>query len=392
MNRNVMIIAGEPSGDMHAARLVVALRARGAKDIHLWGIGGDALQREGVEILQHVRSMAVMGVVEVLKRYRFFRGVFEAMLKEVQLRQPEAVILVDYPGFNMRFAQAVHAMGVHVIYYICPQVWAWNRHRIKKIAKIVDRLLVVFPFEVGLFSKTGLRVDYVGHPLVHDLEQARQEPLLALPWEGPLRVALLPGSRFQEVRRILPTMLAAARLLEREFSEKISFLIAAGTEENAMLVARMLKKTRMRPRKVQIVTGLTRQVLRQARTAMVTSGTATMEAALLGCPMIVVYKTSWLNYALARMLIHVPHIGMVNILAGTELCPEFIQTRATAKNLAAGLRPLLSDTTEYSEMTMGFNHISRCLGDADAALWAADLVIEELARARICLSAREKSS
>lgn len=381
MKPNIMIIAGEPSGDMHAAQLVDALRARGI-DANFWGIGGEELQKRGVELLQHVRDMAVMGIVEVLRNYRFFRAVLQQMVCEVQLRRPDLVILIDYPGFNLRLAQAIKPIGSKVVYYICPQVWAWHRSRVKKIASVVKRLLVIFPFEVGLFSKTGLAVDYVGHPLVPEICRIRREPILPLPWDSSLRIAILPGSREQEVRRILPTLLRAASLIESQF-EQSCFIVAAANDEMAMLITQTLKRVRHKPNRIKIVIGMARQILRQARAAWVTSGTATLEAALLGCPMVVVYKTSWLNYLLGRMLIRVPYIGMVNVLARTQLCQELIQGEAKPNQLAQSLSTLLSDSAEYNEMTMGFNQIARYLGNENAASKAAEIVAQELGQTSI---------
>ena len=205
MNKTVLLIAGEVSGDMHAAGLVRAVRAR-APDVRFVGIGGDELQAAGMEARYHVRDMAVMGLAEVLRRYGFFRRVFRDMVRTAQTLKPDLVVLVDYPGFNLRFAREVKRLGLHCLYYVCPQVWAWHRSRIRLMADVVDRLLAIFPFEPGVFEGTGLRVDFVGHPLVDVAARVRAEPLMELPWKGEPRVALLPGSRRQEIQRILPPM------------------------------------------------------------------------------------------------------------------------------------------------------------------------------------------
>jgi lipid-A-disaccharide synthase len=300
------------------------------------------------------------------------------MLAAAQERRPAAVLLVDYPGFNLRFAARAHALGLKVIYYICPQVWAWNRGRVPKMARVVDRLLAIFPFEKDVFRNTALPVDFVGHPLVTEARRAWAEPLADLPWQGAdPRVAILPGSRFHEVTRILPTMWSAAALLERRFPGA-GFIIAAPSEQVANWACGVLAGLRGGPRRWALVVGQTRQVLRQARGALVTSGTATIETALMRCPMAVVYKTSWLTYAFGRMVIRVPFLGMVNLVAGQGLCPEFIQHRATPLALAAGLEPALRDGPARTAMLAGLDRVIGALGEPGAAERAAGIVLKEL--------------
>ncbi|HBA85506.1 MAG TPA: lipid-A-disaccharide synthase [Verrucomicrobia bacterium] len=376
MRKSVLVIAGEISGDMHAARLVQAVRAKNP-DIDFWGIGGDRMREAGVETLYDVRDMAVLGLAEVLRRYGFFKKVFDCMVGLARERRPDLVLLVDYPGFNLRLAQKVHAMGIKVVYYICPQVWAWHRSRIPKMARMVDRLLVIFPFEVDVFAGTGLRTDFVGHPLVGEARRVLESPLKALPWPGEPRVALLPGSRRQEIERILPVMWAAAARLEKDVPG-IGFVIAAPSEEVAGLVRERLASLPAGPSRVEVLAGETRQVLRQAKAAMVASGTATVETALMGCPMLVVYKTALLTYWIGRQLIRVPFLGMVNIVAGRALCPEFIQGAATPEALAEAIKPLLSDTPQRIEMVAGLRQVAQALGREHGDELAGDILLEEL--------------
>lgn len=376
MTRRVLVVAGEISGDMHAAALVRELRARDP-GLEFFGIGGDRLQAEGVALLHHVREMAVLGLSEVLRRYGFFRRVFGEVLAAARARRPDLVLLVDYPGFNLRLAARLHALGLKVVYYVCPQVWAWHRSRIPKMARILDRLLVIFPFEAELFRGTGLPVDFVGHPLVDDLRAALAEPLAELPWRGAPRLALLPGSRRQEIERILPVMAAAAARLEQAFPE-LAVLVAAPGAEAARCAGDVLAASGLRLRACAVVPGVTRQVLRQAGAALVASGTATLETALLGCPMAVVYKTAALTYALGRCLVRIPHIGMVNIVAGSAVCPEFIQGAARPAALADAVAPLLGDTPQRAAMREGLREVARALGEGGAARRAAELVLREL--------------
>jgi lipid-A-disaccharide synthase len=372
----VMIIAGEVSGDMHAALLVRALKQT-RPDIKVYGVGGPQLRAAGVETLYDVGDMAVMGFTEVVRRLSFFRRVFHHLLGVARERQPDAIILVDYPGFNLRFAARTHAMGLKVIYYICPQVWAWNRRRIPHMAKIVDRLLAIFPFEKAVFASTSLKVDFVGHPLVDEIRETLNEPIVSLPWEGDLRIALLPGSRAQEIERILPALCGAAALIEARHPGA-SFIIPTPSAEIADAVRSLVGSLPRTPARLQIVTGQTRHVLRQATAALVTSGTATLESALLDCPTVVVYKASALTYFLARLLVRLPHIGIVNVIANRRICPEFIQADATPHNLATALLRLIEDDSARAEMRRGFEEVRTLLGPGGAAERAAELVLKEL--------------
>ncbi len=374
--RRFLIIAGEVSGDMQAARLVAAIR-RHLPGAEFYGIGGEEMRAAGVETFYDVRDMAVMGFSEVLRRLRFFSRVFHGMKALLQRRRPDAVILVDYPGFNLRFAAVAHAMGIHTIYYICPQVWAWHRSRIASMARIVDHLLTIFPFEKAVFEGTGLKVDFAGHPLVDDARRTWEEPPAALPWQGQPKIALLPGSRRHEVQRILPVMWEAAARIEKTRPEA-SFIIAAPNERVEAMVRGQISRLPEGPARWDIVTGRTRQVLRQAGAAMVASGTATIDTALMRCPMIVVYRVSWPTYWMGRMLIRVDHIGMVNIVAGGRLCPEFIQHRAVPEEMAQAMLPLLSDTPRRLEMVAGLQRVSDALGGGGAAERAAESIIQSL--------------
>ena len=376
MSRTVLLIAGEVSGDMHAAALVRAVRAR-APDIRFVGIGGDELQAAGMELRRHVRDMAVMGLAEVLRRYGFFRRVFRETVELARALKPDLVVLVDYPGFNLRFAREAKKLGLKVLYYVCPQVWAWHRSRIGLMAEVVDRLLAIFPFEPAVFEGTGLRVDFVGHPLADEAARVRAAPPAPLPWKGEPRVALLPGSRRQEIHRILPPMWRAAELLEKSHPG-MSFILAAPSEAVAGMVRQALSGLAGGPGRVEVVVGRTRQVLRQARAALVASGTATIETALMECPQVVVYRTSWLTYAVGKRVVRVPSIGMVNLVAGRRLCPELIQRDATPEKLAAALEPLLGDTPERAAMLAGYREVLHAMGEGGTAERAAAILLEEL--------------
>ena len=287
---------------MHAADVIRALKKK-RSDLSFWGIGGEKLRAEGVETLHDTQEMDVLGFAEVLAKYSFFKSVFNEVLAEVDKRKPDAALLIDYPGFNLRLAKELKKRGVKVLYYVCPQVWAWNRGRIPKMAEIIDRLMVIFPFEVEVFTDVDLKVDFVGHPMVDELRAFRETEPEPLPWMGEKKIALLPGSRKQEIHYILPPLLEAAQLMEQSRPD-VSFVIPVPARRVA-LVEEILQKAKKAPRNVSIVIGKSREVLKQADAAFVASGTATLEAALLGCPTVLVYKTSGFNYAIGRMLIKI---------------------------------------------------------------------------------------
>jgi lipid-A-disaccharide synthase len=376
--KKVMIVAGEMSGDQHAARLVRDLRAV-RQDVEFFGIGGEALRREGARTVVDAREMAVVGFFEVLARFSFFRRVFARMKALLAAEKPDALLLVDYPGFNLRLAEVAHGRGIPVLYYISPQVWAWHKSRIPKMARILDLLMVIFPFEVGVFHGTGLKTVFVGHPLVESVRRTQAQLSPELPWpEGGRRVALLPGSRRQEIARVLPAMLAAAQELRRREPATVFLIPAASEEMRALIEARLAGLPAAERAAVGVVTGQMREVARQARAAMVCSGTATVETALLGCPMIVVYRTLALTYWFGRMVIRVPWLGMVNLIANRTLCPEFIQGAAQPAAMAAALEPLIADTPARQTQLDGLQEVARALAGAGDAPSAGQVVAAAL--------------
>lgn len=371
-----MIIAGEVSGDLHAAELVKAVH-RHRPDVQFFGIGGERMRRAGVETLYDVKDMAVMGIAEVLARYGFFRRVFYEMLDLARQRNPRAVLLVDYPGFNLRFAKQTHRMGIKNLYYICPQVWAWKASRIPKIVRDVDHLMTILPFEPECFKGMDLKADYVGHPLVDATRASLAEPLADLPWEGEPQVALLPGSRRHEIERILPIQWKAAALLEKRFPES-SYLVACPDVRVEGMVRDQIKTLTGGPTRWAVATGQTHQVLRQAGAALVASGTATLDAALMRCPTVITYRIALLTYLIVKTLVRIPYAGLANIIAGREVCPEFLQKQATPEALANTVAPLLGETPERAEMLRGLDEVIAALGSGGAAENAARIVLQEL--------------
>jgi len=373
--KSLLIIAGEDSGDMHAADAIRALKER-CPDLVCWGIGGDRLRAEGVELLHDTHEMDVLGVVEVVKRYPFFKKTFNEVLTETDRRKPAAALLVDYPGFNLRLARELKKRGVKVLYYICPQVWAWNRGRIPKMAQIIDRLMVIFPFEVDVFKGVDLKVDFVGHPMVDELREFRLTEPEELPWNGKKKLALLPGSRKQEIIHILPKLLETAKILE-ESRPDLSFLIPV-PERRLQLVESILQNAEHAPGNISIIAGRAREVLKQADAAFVASGTATLEAALLRCPTVLVYRANRVNYWIARAVIRIPWLGIANIVSGKEIMPERLQQDMSPLKLIAAIDPLMNETPRRVAMLENFQALEKKLGSGRPAGRVASIIAEEL--------------
>ncbi len=376
MKKSLLVIAGEVSGDMHAADVIRELKSR-PSGFDVWGVGGDHLRAEGMEILYDVKEMDVLGFVEVLKRYSFFKMVFAEILAEVDRRKPDAALLVDYPGFNLRLAKELKKRGVKVLYYICPQVWAWNRGRIPKMAQVIDRLMVIFPFEVDVFKGVDLKVDFVGHPMIDELRALRAEAPKPLPWNGAKKVALLPGSRKQEISYILEPLLDAAYLLEQSRSD-LSFIIPV-PERRLKFFEETMKTATNVPKNLSVVIGQSREVLKQADAALVASGTATLEAALLGCPTVLVYRGSFVNCILVKLLIRVPWFGIANIVSNREIMPERLQEEMEPAKLVAVIEPLIDDTPVRAEMLENFKTLEKLLGNGAPAGRVAQIICDETA-------------
>jgi len=375
MSPSLLVIAGEYSGDMHAGDVLRTLK-KNRPSLNFWGIGGDQLRIEGMETLHDVKEMDVLGFAEVLAKYAFFKRVFNEVLSEVEKRKPTAALLIDYPGFNLRLARELKKQGIPVLYYICPQVWAWNRKRIPKMAEIIDRLMVIFPFEVDLFKDVNLKVDFVGHPMIDELRTFRETNPNELPWKGEKKIALLPGSRAQEIRYILPPLLEAAQKMEKS-NPDLSFVIPVPKRRMAW-VKDVLKKSKKAPCNIAVVAGMAREVLKQADAAFVASGTATLEAALLRCPTVLVYRGSFVNYLFLRVLIRVPWLGIANIVLGKEIMPECLQRHMRPMELVSTMDPLMKNTPERATMIEQFQILEKKLGSGSPANRIADIICEEL--------------
>jgi lipid-A-disaccharide synthase len=366
-----MIIAGEASGDLHGSGVVRELK-RLSPTIDVYGVGGDMMKREGMELIYHIRELGFMGFMEVLKHLPFIKTMEYTLEQIVRFKKPDVLVLIDYPGFNLRFARIAKRYGVKIVYYISPQVWAWHRSRVKKMRMLVDKMLVIFPFEVDFYKSERIDAEFVGHPLLEVLESKLDRKDFCTRFEIDERksiIALLPGSRKQEIEQIFPVMLSAVRRMSEKKDVEILVGVAPTLEENYF-------RTLYNVQGIHLVKGLTYELMANADFAFVTSGTATLETACFGTPMVVVYKTSWLTYGIGRALVKVKNIGLVNIVAGRTIVPEFIQHKANAKKMADSALRILSDKQRLTEMKTELVAVKGMLGTFGASRRVAERILK----------------
>ena len=369
--KSIWIVAGEQSGDARGAELLRELKAR-QPELKVYGAGGPKMRAYATEPFDEwIEQAGVLGLWDVIKHYPYFRKKFTAMQANIARVQPDAVVLVDYPGFNLRLAKALRVTHpkLKIIYYISPQVWAWNRGRIPKMAKILDLMICIFPFEKTLYEASGLPTEFVGHPLVEELARnrqpiARQENLLGL----------FPGSREREIKRLFPVMLEAAKLVLKSRPEVI-FEAAAANEAHAEWMRREAKAARVH---CTVNTGQAHELMQKATAGIVCSGTATLEAAYFGLPYCLVYKIAWLTFEIGRRLVTIRFLGIVNILAGKQVIREYIQHFCTPFALADESLRLLNSAEARSGLQSQLAEIIASLGGPGASSGAAEAILREL--------------
>ncbi|HKY22719.1 MAG TPA: lipid-A-disaccharide synthase [Vicinamibacterales bacterium] len=372
MNK-IMISCGEPSGDLYAGALAVEIRRR-EPDAAIFGLGGQRLMAGGGELLADYRGLSVTGLVEALRVIPKSFSVLNRLIESARVEKPNALVAIDFPDFNFRLAAAVKKLGIPVIYYISPQLWAWRKSRMRVIKRIADRVLVIFPFEEQIYRDAGVPVQFVGHPLV-DLARA-QEPRdaflreIGLDGSRPI-VALLPGSRPNEVERLLPVMRDAVKHVVAR-RQGVQFVIARAPS----LDDRLFADVKWDPVKPAIVLARTDDVLAIANVVITASGTATVQAALHGCPMVVIYRLSPLSYRLGRRFVHVDDVAMVNLIAGRRIVPELIQDECTAESIADEALSLLRDAKRAELMRAGLAEVRGKLGSPGASSRAAEAVLD----------------
>lgn len=363
----IAIVAGEASGDLHAAEVLRELKKLDPR-LDAFGIGGDLLAGQGMRLLHHAREMGIVGFFNVLLHYRMFKRIFDDIAGALARERPDVVLLVDYPGFNLRLARRCKELGLHVVYYISPQLWAWRRGRVKQVAKYVDRMIVIFPFEEDFYRQYGVDATYVGHPIIEEIGHIER----AARGDGIARIALLPGSRNAEVISLMPAMVSAVELLSKD--RKIdAFVVQAPT------IARELLERYVAGTNVRIVPHENGAAIARADVALSSSGTATLECAVLGTPVVVMYRLSRANYMLGKMVVKIPHFSLVNIVAGKEVVPELIQHDVNPERIAAETRKLL-DPANYARVVAELEVVRGKLGDAGAARRAAEAVMSVVRR------------
>jgi lipid-A-disaccharide synthase len=356
------IIAGEASGDLHGSNLIIAIHQKDA-DAHIRCWGGDKMQAAGAELVKHYRDLAFMGFVEVLMHLRTILGNIDFCKKDITTYKPDVLVLIDYPGFNMRIAEWAKQQGIKVVYYISPQVWAWKENRTKKLKRDVDKMLVILPFEVDFYKKWDYEVNYVGHPLIQVVEQELQSQAVKLS-DKPI-IALLPGSRAQEIKVKLPIMLQAVKhYLDYQF------IIAQAPSQPDELYTSIIGN-----QQVQLAKGQTYNLLKQATAALVTSGTATLETALFGVPQVVCYKGNPISYWLAKKLIKVKYISLVNLIMDKPVITELIQADLNETMLKQELDKILLNKEHISKLKAEYAQLWHLLGNSNASENAAEAIV-----------------
>ena len=362
--KELLVVAGEASGDLHGARLVSELR-RLVPGLETFGLGGDELRAAGLQPVAHSSEVSVVGITEVLRVLPRIKEVFADLLREVDRRRPAVAVLIDFPDFNLRLAKELERRGLRVIYYISPQVWAWRKGRVRTISKLVDRMLVLFPFEADFYRRHHVDVVHVGHPLVDEVPQLPQAWDQGNP-DGPFRLALLPGSRLSEVEALLPTMLGAVRRIAAELPVAVS-LIRAPTVPREMLE----EQIELSGLPIRIVSEDRFAAIADSHLALCASGTATLEVGLLGTPMIVLYRLGFWTYSLAKALVRLPSISLVNLVLGRPVVPELIQGAANPERIAAEAERVLLEDRVRAEMRAGLAELRGKLGEGGASGRAA---------------------
>ena len=370
MRTSVMIVAGEVSGDIHAGNMLHELRTI-RPDVQAFGVGGDRLAANGLDAVANTDELSHMGLVEVVRELPRIRRLLQSLVVEARKQRPALAVLVDSPDFNLRLATHLRKLGIPVVLFVSPQLWAWRRWRVRKVRRLSREVLCILPFEVPFYREQGVPARYVGHPLLDEIARAGLANQPTTPRDGKL--ALLPGSRAMEVRQLLPVMLEAARKLPPVTFDELILVEAPGVEAE---VDRVLDATVSDSRLRRVRGEERRRDLVACTMAWTASGTATLECALLGVPMVVGYRLQSLSYALARILVRVPHVALVNLIAGRRVVPELLQADWEPGRLAAVTRRLLDDGIDAQRDALGV--VRERLGGPGASRRAAEAIAEHL--------------
>ena len=374
-SKSVVIVAGEASADLHGSNLVKAMK-RLDPGIVFCGIGGKKMQEAGVEVFFSPSDMAVVGLTEVLYKIHTIISASRKLKSILKNDRPDLLILIDYPGFNINLAKTAKRFRVPVLYYICPQVWAWRRGRVKKLSRRVDRMAVILPFEEAFYRERGVEVDYVGHPLLDAIEFGTTGPKSSSPNPAYPVVGLLPGSRKEEISNLLPIMIKSSKIMSQSYPDIWCTLPLAPTIDPEF-VQSFVENTSVN---IRVCQGDIYEVLKVCDVALVASGTATLETAIIGIPMVIVYRVSFLSYWVGRMVIRVPYIGLGNLVAGEKVVPELIQGEVTAERLAHEALNILEDDKIRTNMIEKLKGIKDSLGRKGASEKTAKIALEMMAQ------------
>ena len=378
-SKTIYFVAGEVSADNHGAALMRCLRGLDSR-LQFVGRGGPQMREiAGEQFKNWTGEAAVLGLWEVLRKYGYFREQFHETLREIRESKPDAVVLIDYPGFNLRLARALRRQAPRqkIIYYISPQVWAWDHGRIKRMAHFIDLVLCIFPFETDLYNQVGLRALFVGHPMIERLQDRKIDTQ-----RDPNLIGLFPGSRSREVRKIFPVMLETVREL-RKHNRNLRFEVAAASEQLALEMSPAVAGLDQSQdgEAIQIKVDETAVIMQRAWAGIVASGSATLEAAYFRLPFVLIYKVMWPTYLAARLVVNVKYLGMPNLLADKEVVPEFIQYRAKPRAVVEAVQPLIENANARDRMISEFDSIIGRLGETGASERAARAIIEEMGTA-----------
>jgi lipid-A-disaccharide synthase len=378
--KKVFIMTGEASGDLHGANLAREIRSQDPS-VSLYGVGSSRMRDAGVRMLADASDISVVGITAVLTHIAAIHRVYATLKRFLKDERPDLLVLIDFPDFNIMLGKAARKLGIPVLYYISPQIWAWRKGRIKTIARLVRAMIVVFPFEVPLYEKAGVDVRFVGHPLtdVVQSELTQEQAREALGLERSRRaIALLPGSRRSEIAHLLPDMLTAAGLLLSRFPD-LQFVLPIAPTLDREFVQGFIDQSGA---PVRTIAGRVYDALRASDAAIVASGTATLETGLMAVPMAIVYRISALNYfILTKFVRGVRDVGLVNIVAGRRIVPELVQKDSTPQNMAAAIASFLEDPVSRDQVRFALTNVKARLGDAGASKRAASVVLEQLTRA-----------
>ena len=371
--KRVMIIAGEASGDLHAAKLVAAVKTQ-RPDIQFYGIGGADMREAGVETLVDAAELAVVGLVEIWAHRKVIFGALDLMRQQLRDNPPDLLVLVDYPEFNLRLAKTAKECGVKVLYYISPQVWAWRQHRVKKIRERVDMMAVVFPFEETFYQQHQVPVEFVGHPLVDEVSASNDRESLRKEFNlhnGAPVIGLFPGSRRSEVKRLLTIILQSAECLTRKYPDAQLLLPLAPGLKHTDIQPYLQRHPNLT---IQIIEDRAYDVMAACDVIITVSGTVTLEIALIGTPLLIINKVAWLTYLIVHRMLKIKHIGLCNIVADKRIAPELIQHDATPAKICAAVTELIDHPDKREQMVQELGRIEALLGKKGGIENAARLV------------------